>query len=501
MGYMTAEQIIDRAKDKMVLLDNQRETVWHIASIISLHLRRLAAIDAGVDPSDLPRISSLYIAGTGTGKTHLLKTLAKAANCDFFLCDASHITPTGYRGQNLDNFLYETYKATNNPSRWSRSIFLFDEFCKTAYGRNGRDEEYNPQSSFLTMMDGSEIYVGDKNDTSTKLDTSKALFLFSGAFEGIERYVESDQTGSSIGFISSTKNHSERNTDLMSEVTLSHVHRYGIQKELVGRIGSIHYIPPLQEADFKKLICDGNSCLKSQYERLFCQDGISLDITSTAVSVIARKAELEKTGARAASPIIREAILRATATIEADKTINKIIIDAADGEIQVEFGHGDRNPFKRKDTIKPHFKPSLSLEYRIKNEKALNELIADMVASVHEEDSPLDYEPALFYFLQTSLRYLVMCTNPEDQIFASLLKLGQAVSWDGENKSTFDIMICDVFESPAYDVASKDTLRHFYNRFKALEWKRTPDLLMKALGSIQKNWCPYANTSEFSSAS
>jgi len=492
LAYLTAEQIVERARDKMVFLDSQKDTVWHIASIISLHLRRLASIEAGINPKDLPRISTLYLAGSGTGKTYLLKTLAQVADCDLFVCDSSNITPSGYRGQNLDNFLYETYKSMNDPARWSRSIFLFDEFCKTAYGKNGRDEAFNPQSSFLTMMDGSDIYVSDKEGTTILLDTTKPLFLFSGAFEGIQQYAISDKKSSSIGFLSSASLESKCGDDIMKEVTLNHVQRYGILKELTGRIGSIHYIPPLGMGDFKKLICDGTCSLRAQYERLFASDGISLEITEKAVEEIAHRAEKERIGARAASPIIRESIMRAANEVDADKRINHIIIDADESDIVLNYCRGPRAPVT-KTVTQSSFNPGLSLSNTIHDEEKLNGLITEMISSLHDDCLAYQLEPTAFYFLQTSLRFLAMCTNAEDQTFESILKLKQTVSWEYNQKSSFDILISDVFKNPAYDRAEKETLRHFYNRFKAIEWSRTPSLLNRALNLISANWIPRAD--------
>lgn len=105
MGYLTAAEIMEQVKEKIIPLPSQKNTLNQIASLLSLHGKRLAAMEQGISSDFLPRFSQLLIAPTGSGKTYLISKLAEAAGLPFHSIDCSVLTLSGYKGLNLGDAL------------------------------------------------------------------------------------------------------------------------------------------------------------------------------------------------------------------------------------------------------------------------------------------------------------------------------------------------------------------------------------------------------------
>ena len=486
MNYFSTNEIIEKVKSQIVILDSQKQALSDIASTISLYLKRLRAIDSGFNTDILPKVSQLVVAPTGCGKTYLIKNLAKAAELDFILIDASALTPSGYKGENLNSTLAKHLKTLPGTTGKKRCIVLIDEFDKAAIGKNGRDESYNAQSSFLTLLEGSKVSSDDQNCPG-QFDTSEILFIFSGAFEGIDNVkFNKSSTQRRIGF---SCNKEDDDTECAkNKVTLEDIQNYGFSRELIGRIGSVISIPKLEKNDFVTLIKDKNAGVEKQYAALFTPDGVSFSISEKAIVRIAKEANEMNIGARAVNPIVRQNILKAISSVDFDKQIIEVVLDAS------ETGFYIRYEKSVKQRIEPTMPNSLPLINRnifsnIQTEQGIEQLCSDILSAPPLENRTIQTETIAFFFLQTTLRYLAHNTNPEDQCIASIEKILRTIEWCGGNPTTFDIMITDYVNANKRSSLECVSLLYFYKRYKDLETENTWENITKYITMSLSAWC------------
>lgn len=486
MNYFSANEIIDKVNSQIVILDSQKQALSDIAATISLYLKRLRAIDRGFNTDGLPKVSQLVIAPTGCGKTYLIKNLAKAADLDFILIDASALTPSGYKGENLNSTLAKHLKTLSGTTEKKRCIVLIDEFDKAAIGKNGRDEAYNAQSSFLTLLEGSKVSSVDQN-CPRQFDTSEILFIFSGAFEGIDNVkFNTSVSRHRIGF---SYNQEDADTECTNnKVTLKDIQNYGFSKELIGRIGSVISIPKLEKNDFVTLIKDKNAGVEKQYSTLFTPDGISFSVSEKAIDRIAKEANEMNIGARAVTPIIRQNILEAIAVVDCDKQIIKVVLDSSKTGFYIRY---EKSSKQRNESTMPNGLPLInrSIFSNIQTEQGIEQLCADVLSAFPLGNRIVQTETIAFFFLQTTLRYLAHNTNPEDQCIASIEKILRTIEWCGDNPTTFDIMITDYVNANKRSSLECISLLYFYKRYKDLETESTCENLTEHITMCLSSWC------------
>ncbi len=489
---LTAQQIIEKAS-RIIPLESQKESVLDIASIISLHLKRLKAIELGTEMDDLPTISQLIIASTGSGKTYLISQLARAAGIGFYTIDASTITPSAYKGTNLSQAVYSVKTGATTNNKFETSIILFDEFDKLAYGRAGNTEEYNCQPNFLTMLEGKKIVYTDSNGYTHKMDTSKILFLFAGAFQGLDEIVKRRvSTRKSIGFYTSEKKQDNNSSSYLSKATMDDIERYGFNRELLGRIGSIQYIPPLTKQDYVVLLRDGEHSVQGKYEKLLLANKIGFSITDEACEVIANQATEKNLGARAANTIVMEKILEAVRRVDEDATISEVKLHALDSNLVLEYStEQNRTAGKHKVEEK-----DISLVRYMDTESDINRLCMKLLQSYSRDEEELEGEIITFYFLQIALRYLRSYTNKKDCNLSSIEQLAKCTlhtedEFSVENKTTFDNLIEDYMEVEE-DIALYDfdmlLMKYLHYRYKALETSKSARQIMCAVDKMKYNW-------------
>ena len=182
MKYMSKETLIKKASKKIVPLETQKGTLDILASLISLHLRKLATIELGVDADSLPNTSLLVLARTGCGKSHLIKSLADVAGLNVFTIDSSALSPEGYKGTTLSQLFSLAKHDCPDEEKFNSSIVIIDEFCKMKF-RAG--EISNPQFNLLQVIEGKGLSCDLGQSRTDFIDTSKMLFIFSGAFDGL----------------------------------------------------------------------------------------------------------------------------------------------------------------------------------------------------------------------------------------------------------------------------------------------------------------------------
>jgi ATP-dependent Clp protease ATP-binding subunit ClpX len=321
MKYMPKDLLIKKAQNKIVALDTQKETLDKLASLISLHLRKLCAIESGVDPHSLPNNSLLVLARTGCGKSHLIKSLADVAGLNVFTIDSSALSPEGYKGTTLSQLFSLAKQGCSDEEKFNSSIVIIDEFCKMKF-RSG--ETSNPQFNLLQVIEGKGI-ASDLGSSRTEfIDTSKMLFIFSGAFDGLEDIIKLRIKGkNTIGFVNNTI--TENENEYLKYATLDDVKQYGFNAELLGRIGAIHYIPPLSKEDYTKLLKSPKGSYIEKYSQLFKISDVKLNIDEKACEKIAEISTSLGTGARAVGTVLQNALNPTFSEIDNDTKYQKLL--------------------------------------------------------------------------------------------------------------------------------------------------------------------------------
>lgn len=268
----------------------------------------------------------LLLGPTGSGKTHLLKTLAQILDVPFMIVDSSQITPSGYKGDDLSNSWLRLYnKCGRSTSKMKNAIIYFDEIDKLIFRNESTDDFYGAaQSEFLKILEDSEISFTDNRDRSDiTVDSSNMLFVFGGAFAGLEKIIEKRlgiEKKSVIGF--NNTNEVKKDTNILSKVTLDDLREFGVSPEFMGRISSVVTLNALTEQDLVDILVKPKNSIISQYKAMFLEDGVSLDFEEGAVKSIAKKAIEKETGARGLKAIIEDKMLNLMYELPSD---NKIV--------------------------------------------------------------------------------------------------------------------------------------------------------------------------------
>ncbi len=490
MKYMPKDFLIKKAQNKIVPLDTQKETLDKLASLISLHLRKLCAIESGIDPHSLPNNSLLVLARTGCGKSHLIKSLADVAGLNVFTIDSSALSPEGYKGTTLSQLFSLAKQSCSDEEKFNSSIVIIDEFCKMKF-RSG--ETSNPQFNLLQVIEGKGISSDLGSSRTEFIDTSKMLFIFSGAFDGLEDIIKLRIKGkNTIGFVNNTITEDEN--EYLKHATLDDVKKYGFNAELLGRIGAIHYIPPLSKDDFTKLLKSPKGSYTDKYSQLFKISDVKLNIDEKACEKIAEIATSLGTGARAVGTVLQNALNPTFAEIDNDTTITKVTLTVKDDTLTPKYHYSKT---KQKSNI-------VSLTETLDEEVESDEYFFEYVNSpadvynftnhLMQYTKNLSAEDSLivYYFLATSIQYIADFQPLSDHKLSSLTKLADVTHIPkelGYNDSAFDRIMSE--RSRTSPDGQHSEFKAYYNIYKSRSKKNVKTLLKKQVSTIRKNYTPY----------
>lgn len=249
--------------------------------------------------TSLPPAHVLLYGPTGSGKTHLVRTIARLMDVPFVSEDATAFSEAGYKGRDVREVLKDVVNAAGGDlERSKHSVVFFDEFDKlAATGSDAREAyQYGTQHGFLTLLDG--IYDGNS------IDPGGLLFVFAGAFpklaEIIETRMGSNNATRPVGFghryvAGQTTSHP---TDLLSCATAEDFVHYGIEAELVGRIPVLAPLLPLTEDELVRILTEADGSVCSQYTAFFQHLGVEFSLAPEAAQMLAHEAHTSGSGAR-----------------------------------------------------------------------------------------------------------------------------------------------------------------------------------------------------------
>lgn len=324
---------IKASLDEYVVGQEQAKKVMSVA--VYNHYKRIASGQA--KDIEIEKSNMLMIGPTGCGKTYLVKTLAKLLDVPLAITDATSLTEAGYIGDDIESVVSKLLAAADNDvERAEQGIIFIDEIDKIAKKRNANQRDVSGESvqqGMLKLLEGAEVEVpvgaSSKNAMvpMTMVNTRNILFICGGAFPDLEEIIkERLNKEASIGFKAHLKDEHDKDENMLQQVTVDDVRKFGMIPEFLGRLPIMFTLDALTEDTLVRILKEPRNAIIKQYERLLEMDEVKLEFDEDALYAIAEKAKEKKVGARALRAVIEEFMLDIMYEIPKDDNIGMVRI-------------------------------------------------------------------------------------------------------------------------------------------------------------------------------
>ena len=299
------------------------------------HYKRVATDT--MDEIEIEKSNMLMIGPTGSGKTYLVKTLAKLLDVPLAITDATSLTEAGYIGDDIESVVSKLLAAADNDvDKAEQGIIFIDEIDKIAKKKNTSQRDVSGESvqqGLLKLLEGAEVEVPvgatSKNAMVplTTINTRNILFICGGAFPRLEGIIKKRlMKKTSIGFGADLKDHFDNEENIISKVTNDDLREYGMIPEFIGRLPMVFTLDGLTKEMLVKILKEPKNAILKQYQKLLELDEVKLEFDEGALEAIAEQALKKKTGARALRAIIEKFMLDIMYEIPKDDTIGSVTI-------------------------------------------------------------------------------------------------------------------------------------------------------------------------------
>ena len=311
----------------------------HAKKVISVavynHYKRVGADTS--DGVEIEKSNMLMLGPTGSGKTFMVKTMARLLQVPLAITDATALTEAGYIGDDVESVISKLLaNADNDVELAERGIVYIDEIDKIAKKQNTNNRDVSGESvqqALLKLLEGAdvEVPVGATNKNAmvpmTTVNTSNILFICGGAFPGLEDIIKKRLTSQgTIGFGSELRDKYDHEKDLFRLVETEDIREYGLIPEFIGRLPIIYTLDGLNEDMLVQILKEPKNAILKQYQKLLALDEVKLDYEEDALHAIAAKALEKHTGARGLRAILEEYMLDIMYEIPKDDSIGQVII-------------------------------------------------------------------------------------------------------------------------------------------------------------------------------
>ena len=299
------------------------------------HYKRVATDT--MDDIEIEKSNMLMIGPTGSGKTYLVKTLARLLDVPLAITDATSLTEAGYIGDDIESVVSKLLAAAENDiEKAEQGIIFIDEIDKIAKKKNSSQRDVSGESvqqGMLKLLEGSdvEVPVGANSKNAmvplTTVNTKNILFICGGAFPDLEGIIKERLTKqSSIGFGADLKDKYDHDKTILKKVTTEDLRNFGMIPEFLGRLPIIFTLQGMNEHMLIKILKEPKNAILKQYQKLLALDEVNLLFDDGALEAIAKKAMKKDTGARALRAIIEEFMLDIMYEIPKDDSIGQVTI-------------------------------------------------------------------------------------------------------------------------------------------------------------------------------
>lgn len=338
-----APHVIKRRLDEYVVGQEHAKKVISVAvynhykRVYADSLRAAGKDDAQNDDIVIEKSNILMVGPTGSGKTYLVKTLAKLLDVPLAIADATSLTEAGYIGDDIESVVSKLLQAADNDvEKAEHGIIFIDEIDKIAKKKETRTRDVSGESvqqELLKLLEGStvEVPVGSNQKNAltpmATVNTDHILFICGGAFPDLENIIrERLMKKSSIGFGADLKDKYEDDPNILRYVTSADLREFGMIPEFLGRLPMVVTLEKLTVDLLVKILREPKNAILKQYMKLLEMDEVKLVFEDGALEWIAGEAIKRETGARALRAILEEYMLDIMYEIPKDPNIGTVVI-------------------------------------------------------------------------------------------------------------------------------------------------------------------------------